>query len=578
MKPARWLLPALDPNGVSELANTLGIRPLTARVLIKRGYGHPDAAHGFLYPSLDDLHDPHGIRDLDIAVERLRRAIADDEKILVYGDYDVDGTASIVILLKSIEMAGGHAHFHVPHRLRDGYGMRLDVVERAAAEGVRLIVSVDTGIRAGDVVRAARELGIDVIITDHHLPEAALPPAVAVLNPNRPDCQYPNKNLCGAGVAFKLAQGLFETLGWSDGKLRRMKESFLRLAAIATVSDVTPLTGENRVIVKHGLRGLGNTRNPGLRALLAVSGFAPGETPTATQIAFRIGPRINAAGRMATATDVIELLLSADETRAREIAGRLQALNQERQETEAGIVRLILRECETAPVTEEQSALVFSGAGWHCGVVGIVASRLVERFCRPVFVISEDAETGEAHGSGRSAAGFHLLEALESMPEVFTKFGGHRQAAGVTIPTGRIEEFRTRLGVYARARLSPEDFRPLVEFDSEMDLAEATGETAEEILSLAPFGFGNPIPVFHVCAAELAGPPSILKEKHVRLNVRSNGKSLSASAWNFAARAADMRAGDLLDLAISFEDDPYGRSRGWPGWTVTLRDARRSRI
>ncbi|MGH9614031.1 MAG: single-stranded-DNA-specific exonuclease RecJ, partial [Bryobacteraceae bacterium] len=473
MKPARWLLPAFDPKGVSELAEALRIRPLTARVLIKRGYGDPAAAHTFLHPSLDDLHDPHGIRDLDVAVERLRRAIAGGEKILIYGDYDVDGTTSVVILLKAIEIAGGTARYHVPHRLREGYGMRLDVVEQAAAEGVRLIISVDTGIRAGEVVQAARELGIDVIVTDHHLPEASLPPAVAVLNPNRPDCQYPNKNLCGAGVAFKLAQGLFETLGWSEEKLRRMKESFLRLAAIATVSDVTPLTGENRVIVKHGLRGLGSTRNPGLRALFDVSGFPPGETPTATQIAFRIGPRINAAGRMATATDVIELLLSADETKAKEIAGRLHSLNQERQETEAGIVRLILQECEAAPIMEDQSALVFSGVGWHRGVVGIVASRLVERFCRPVFVISEDAETGEAHGSGRSAAGFHLLEALESMPELFTKFGGHRQAAGVTIPTVRVEEFRTRFAVYARARLSPEDFHPLIEIDSDMDLAEA---------------------------------------------------------------------------------------------------------
>src|SRR5260370_616112 len=268
--------------------------------------------------------------------------------------------------------------------------MRAEVIERAAAMGVRLIVSVDTGIRASEVVRGARELGIDVIVTDHHLPEAELPPALAVLNPNRRDCSYPEKNLCGAGVAFKLVQALLATLDWTAARRQRVIESFLKLVAIATVADVVPLLGENRIIVKHGLGGLHTVRNPGLRALLQVAGFTAGRAPTSTQVAFRVAPRINAAGRMASADAVIRLFLTDDSAEAQSIAGQLHALNQERQETEADIVAAVLDECTRSPVTDDQIALVFCGADWHRGVVGIVASRLVERFSRPVFVLSED--------------------------------------------------------------------------------------------------------------------------------------------------------------------------------------------
>src|SRR5581483_7348332 len=285
--PANWLIPSADQQSINELADTLQVQPLTARVLINRGFSDPDAARRFLCPSIDDLHDPQLLTNMSDAVARLRRAIECKEKILIYGDYDVDGTISIVLLKKAIELAGGEAEFHVPHRLNEGYGMRSEVVERAAAMNVRLIVSVDTGIRALEVVRAARELGIDVIITDHHLPEAELPPAYAVLNPNRRDCSYPNKNLCGAGVAFKLIHALLATLPWPKEKLARTLKSFLKLVAVATVADVVPLTGENRVIVKHGLDGLNRVYNAGLQALLEVSGLANGRAPSARQVAFQ---------------------------------------------------------------------------------------------------------------------------------------------------------------------------------------------------------------------------------------------------------------------------------------------------
>src|SRR5450432_3000702 len=364
----RWLFPAPDPAAVADLAGALDIGPPAAKVLVHRGLADPAAARRFLDPSFDALHDPLAMRDMPAAVARLTRAILGREKILIYGDYDVDGTMSVVLLTKAIELAGGAAGYHVPHRLKDGYGMRTQVVEAAAEQGVKLIVSVDTGIRAAEVVRRANELSMDVIVTDHHLPEAELPPALAVLNPNRRDCTYPDKNLCGAGVAFKLVHALLATLGWPEEKLSRMLKSFLKLVAVATVADVVPLLGENRIIVKYGLQGLQRVRNPGLRALLEVSGMLDGRAPSARQVAFQIAPRINAAGRMDDAQNVIRMFLTEDLECARVLAKQLHSLNQERQQTEADIVRLVLEECAQVPVTEAQSALVFCGSNWHRGV------------------------------------------------------------------------------------------------------------------------------------------------------------------------------------------------------------------
>ena len=364
----------------------------------------PEAARRFLAPSLDDLHDPMLMRGMPEAMERLRRAIRDREKILIYGDYDVDGTSSVVLLTKAIELAGGAAEYHVPNRLKDGYGMRAAVVEALAEQGVKLIVSVDTGIRAAEVVQRANELGIDVIVTDHHLPEEELPPAIAVLNPNRPDCAYPEKNLCGAGVAFKLAQALMGTQNWSAARVRGVCESMMKIAAIATVADVVPLTGENRVIVKHGLDGLRAVRNHGLRAILDVSGFPHGAAPSSRQVGFQIAPRINAAGRMDTAQSVIEMFLTADPARARELAQQLHDQNAERQQVELEIREV----CEGMEVDPSAGALVYYAEDWHRGVLGIVASRLVERLHRPVFCkLSRNAEDGMAQA--RAAASPHFI-------------------------------------------------------------------------------------------------------------------------------------------------------------------------
>jgi single-stranded-DNA-specific exonuclease len=313
-----WISGEIDRDGARSLAGSLNIGNPAARVLWARGFRDAALARRFFEPALADMHDPLSMAGMADAVARLRLAIGRNEPVLLYGDYDVDGTSAVVILKKAIDLLGGNASFHVPHRLRDGYGMKSEVVEEAAANGVKLIVSVDTGIRANDVVRHAAQFGIDVIVTDHHLPESELPPAIAVLNPNRRDCRYPEKNLCGAGVALKLLQATLKDAGIEPAKSDRLIESFLKIVAIATVADVVPLTGENRVIVKLGLAGLRNVKNVGLRALLEVSGLAEGESPNAGQIAFRVAPRINAAGRMASASDVIEMFLTGDETRARD--------------------------------------------------------------------------------------------------------------------------------------------------------------------------------------------------------------------------------------------------------------------
>jgi single-stranded-DNA-specific exonuclease len=576
-RSARWILPNPDPAIVRSLSETLDIRPLAAGILERRGFVDIDAAREFLQPSLSGLHDPRKMAGMDAAVERIWQAIRAPEPILLYGDYDVDGTTSIVILKTALDLLKARVEFHVPHRLKDGYGMRAEVVEEAAARGVRLIVSVDTGIRATEVVRQARELGIDVIVTDHHLPESELPPAVAVLNPNRSDCTYPEKHLCGAGVTFKLVQALLERSEFSADRRARLLDSFLKLVAIATIADIVPLVGENRVIVQRGLAGLRQVKSAGLRALIGVSGLTEGIPPSAHQIAFRLAPRINAAGRMASARDVIDLFLTSDNARARELAQQLDTLNRERQQAEAEIVNAILAQCSDVAVEDDAAALVFAEPGWHLGVVGIVASRLVERFSRPVFVLSDSAEEGFLSGSGRSIPSFHLLEALESMPGLLHKFGGHRQAAGLTIKREFVMEFRERFHLYASARLTADDMRPQYTVDARASFSDLTERSIRDVFALAPFGFGNPAPLLLSEQADVAGPPRLLGEgKHLKVPLRHQGRTLFFKAWNFGHRLEELQPGNRIDVLFTVEDDPGSQGRGYEGWSFTLKDVRPS--
>jgi single-stranded-DNA-specific exonuclease len=534
-----------------------------ASLLIARGAPDPAAARRFLHPSLQDLHSPFLLRDMDRAVERIFRAIRAGERVEIHGDYDVDGTTSTVILKTAIEMAGGVCSFRIPHRLRDGYGMQIAAVEQAAASGVKLIVSVDTGIRASAVVERARELSVDVVVTDHHLPEAELPRAVAVINPNRPDCPYPNKDLCGVGVAFKLSEALLSQLGWDPAKLRRVLDSFLKLAAIGTVADVVPLTGENRAIVRLGLAGFHTVTSTGLRSLLDVAGLKPGQVPTARQVGFQIGPRINAAGRMDSADHVVELLLTRDESRARHIASELDRWNTLRRAEEDEIKDY----CVNQPVDASQFALVFSGKQWHRGVVGIVASRVVEKHGRPTVILAE--ENGQCAGSARSIPGFHLLDALDSMSDLFTKYGGHSHAAGLTIPAERVDTFRQRLNAYALAHLTPEDLQPAIEIDAVAQLSDLNDEFHANLQSLEPFGSGNRSPLFAALNVEVEREPAFMKEHHIRVNLRQGGRSLTFKGFHFASRAAEFGRGARIDAAFSLEPDHFTG-----GWSPILKDVR----
>ncbi|HEV8524357.1 MAG TPA: single-stranded-DNA-specific exonuclease RecJ, partial [Terriglobales bacterium] len=432
----RWQLLTADEATVARLIPEAKLPLILARLLAIRGVRNGEEATRFLWPALVHLHSPYEMLGMAAAVERLRAAIEHKEKVLIYGDYDVDGTTAIVILKAAIEICGGAADFHVPHRIREGYGMKDDVIERAAEAGVRLIISVDTGIRAFAAAETAHRLGLDLIVTDHHLPQAeGVPRALAVLNPNQPGCAYPCKALCGAGVAFKLVQALLEHAG-----RERLLPSFLKMVAIATIADAVPLVGENRVIAHLGLDGLRSAVNPGLKALIEFAGLDPARRITAGDVAFRIAPRINAAGRMDIAQTVVELFCTREEARARDLAQKLHQLNADRQDEERRIMAEIEARIEADPALREAFCMVVDGEGWHRGVIGIAATRVVEQHGRPAIVVTREGE--EAHGSGRSIPAFHLLDSLESCAHLFTRYGGHAHAVGFALPADRIPDLR----------------------------------------------------------------------------------------------------------------------------------------
>ena len=522
----RWIAHRSDPVKVRTLSaaldNTslrlpLASLPVLSELLLRRGIDEPDGAHRFLAPELSHLHDPLTMSGMRAALDRLLAAVERREKVLIYGDYDVDGTTAIVILKTAIELCGGTADFHVPHRIGEGYGMRGEVIERAASDGVRLIISVDTGIRAFAAAETARRTGVDLIVTDHHLPgNDGVPQALAVLNPNQDGCDYPCKFLCGAGVAFKLAQALLQRrLDRQDHS--RLLRSFLKVVAIATIADSVPLLGENRVFARIGLEGLRSPVNAGLKALLEVAKLADGRQPNAAEVAFRIAPRLNAAGRMDVARDVVELFSVKEVDRARQIAGRLDQLNAERQEEERHILEEVERRLKNEPALREAFCVVVDGDGWHRGVIGIAATRVVEKYGRPALVLSLEGE--EAHGSGRSIAAFHLLDALESCHELLSRYGGHAHAAGFSLPSANVAQLRKRLDAYARERLTPADFEPQLEFDAELGLEEITPELYQGLRLLEPFGMENPEPVFTARGVRLTAPPQNVKDKHVRLRL-----------------------------------------------------------
>jgi single-stranded-DNA-specific exonuclease len=525
----QWIQKATDDDLVVPLIAGLRTDPalrgvanaahILAPLLVRRGITDPDSAGNFLSPALSHLHNPERMMGLRAAVDRIDAAIERTEPILIYGDYDVDGTMAVIILKTAIELCGGSADFHVPHRIREGYDMRDDVIERAAASGIRLIVSVDMGIRAFAPAETAQRLGVDLIVTDHHLPGPdGVPNALAVVNPNQKGCEYPYKQLCGAGVAFKLAQGLIQRR--LDASVQnRLLMSFMKVVAIATIADAVPLTGENRVFASLGLDALRKAVNPGLKALLEVAQISAKRPPTSGEVGFRIAPRINAAGRMDVARDVIELFSVKDAARARELAAKLDHLNSDRQEEERKILRAVEERFTGDPALCNAYCIVVDGEGWHRGVIGITATRIVERYNRPAVVISRDG--AEAFGSGRSIRAFHLLEAIESCGGLFSRYGGHSHACGFAMPSANVADLRAQLDAFARTRLTAADFDPILDLDAELDLAEITPELFQALQLLEPYGMRNPEPVFAARGVQLAAPPRILKDKHVKLKIRA---------------------------------------------------------
>jgi single-stranded-DNA-specific exonuclease len=545
-----------------------------ARLLVTRGFVEEDAVRSFLSPSLDDLHEPMLMLGMAPAVERIQQAMQASEPILIYGDYDVDGTTATVLLKTAIERAApkdkpADVRYHVPHRIREGYGMQTGVLADAAAAGVRLVISVDTGIRAFAAANEARLLGLDLIVTDHHLPDDAMgvPDALAVVNPAQPGCNYPFKSLCGAAVAFKLAHAILEAACETDADRQRLKQtlipSFLKLVAIATIADSVPLEGENRVIASLGLRELRNPVQAGLRALMEVAQIPTDRPPTATEVGFRIAPRINAAGRMDVASDVVELFLTRDRQRAQELASKLNQLNDDRKATEASALEAIDARL-TAMQGDDGSfpalCLVMDDAEWHRGVIGILASRIVDRTGRPALVLTH--EDGHAHGSGRSIVGYHLLDALTAVHQIqsaglFTRFGGHAHAVGFSLPTDRIALLRESMEKHSCTRLEGEMLSPPLECDAEVSLEELNSDFQQWLDRCGPFGVGHREPLFFTRNTELVSEVRFIKEKHVCLEIRAGAARFSAmgwsrrgDAWAERCRRMDLSPGSRIDLAF----------------------------
>jgi single-stranded-DNA-specific exonuclease len=544
VKPIHQVRESADQAVVHALVERLSIPESIATILAGRGYADPDAARAFLRPELGSLIDPWSMAGMEDAVARLTAAIDSGERVLVHGDYDVDGVCGTSLLTRALRQLGADIEPFVPHRMKHGYDFGPAGLARAVEVWASLVLTCDSGITAHETVAAARGEGIDVIVSDHHTPLPQLPDAVAVLNPHRPDCGYPEKVLCGAGVAFKLLHALYQQRGRSVEDLYR----YLDLVAIPTIADLVPLTGENRILARFGLKVLGRTPNPGLRALLGVAGVKSDRPINAGQIAFIIGPRINAVGRMGDSMRGVRLLLTEDENEAKEIAGVVDEENRVRQEVDRATLEEADALLQETFDPDRDRAIVLASPDWHSGVIGIVASRIVERYYRPTVLISLDGQVGK--GSGRSIPGFHLYEALELCNSHLVQFGGHRYAAGVQIRADQVEAFRQSLDAVARERLTPADLVPKLNIDLELPISHVSAELWRFLAHFGPYGQGNPKPVFLARDVALRGTPQVVGEQHLRLRIEvGEGATPEAIAFGQAGESEWLNASSRVDMA-----------------------------
>ena len=543
--------PAAD---VAALSSALHLPPLVAQLLITRGYGDLEAARTYLRPRMEHLHDPALFLGMAEAVERLARAIATGETVLVHGDYDVDGICSSTIMVKVIRYLGGRAVPFLPHRMTDGYDLSDAGVEAAVREGARLVLTCDCGTSAHQAIERLASLGIDTIVSDHHLPSRPVPACVAVLNPRQPDCAYPDKDLCAAGVAFKLSLALVRALGGNENVVLR----HLDLVALATVADVAPLRGENRTFVRYGLRMMAETAHVGLRALIEAAGLAS-TALTAGRIGFVLAPRLNAAGRVGSAMRGVELLLSSDVEQCNRIARELEELNRTRQEIDRETLAQARRMAEGLDL-DAVYGVVLGREGWHPGVIGIVASRLVEDLARPVMLVAVDGGVGK--GSGRSTSRFDLHAGLTACADLLVRYGGHKAAAGITIDPARLAAFAERFNAVARERLTPDDLVPELRIDLQLSTAEVTDDLERLLRHFEPFGIGNPAPVLAVAAGRMLGAPRTVGQNGLKFRLAAPNGSLEALGWGMSDRASEFADGDLVDVAFKLERDAWqGESR-----------------
>lgn len=552
---SRWILPTEpDAAAVRALAAELGLPELLCKLLVARGFSATEDARRYLRPRLDHLHDPSTLGDLDRAVERIVRAIAHGEMILVHGDYDVDGICSTTILTRTIRRLGGKVTPFIPQRITDGYDLTAAGVRAARGAGATLVITCDCGTSATTPVADLQNEGIDVIITDHHLPGGPLPAAYAVLNPRKPGCPSPDKDACAAGVAYKLALAVSKAMGASPNPVLHM----LDLVALATIADVAPLRGENRVLARYGLRLLNETQNIGLRAMIRAAGLDR-KAITAGRVGFILAPRLNAAGRIGSALRGVELLLSTSEEHANPIARELEELNVRRQEMDRRTLEEA-REMVRSLDLERTFGIVLAGEGWHPGVIGIVASRIVEEFGRPTILIA--LEAGEGKGSGRSISPFDLHAGISQCRDLLLRFGGHRSAAGVTIARERVAEFAVRFNDVARAVLTPADLVPELRADLAVDLCEVNEDLEALLRHVEPCGVGNPAPVLVARGVQVVAPPKMVGKDGIRVLLEQHGTRLTALAWGMAHRAAELTPGSVVDVAFRLERDEWnGESR-----------------
>ena len=546
--PLRWsVAPAADPAAARALAEALSVPPPLAALLVQRGADDPATAKSFLRPDLERLSDPFSLAGMREAVAIIAEVVQGKGRILVHGDYDVDGQCATALLTRVLRAAGADALSFVPHRLRDGYDFGAAGVAYAKEMGAALVITCDCGITAVESVTALKALGIRCVVTDHHLPPDLLPPADAVVDPQRPDDTSDLKILCGTGIAFKLAQALAPALGLPAN----LPLHFLDYVALATVADLVPLVGENRILVRHGLRLLGQSRWCGLRALVEVSEVDPDKLK-ASHLGYVIGPRLNAIGRLGDAGDGIRLLLTDDPAEAMSLAQELDRVNEQRQALDQRTLDEALQQLDRECDPDRDAALVLAADGWHPGVVGIVASRVVERYGRPTFLLALDGDLGK--GSGRSITGFDLHSALHECADLLERWGGHKMAAGLTLRRENLAAFRERFAAVGRARLAADDLGPRQRIDVELALDEATIELEKLCRHLEPTGLGNPGPVFGARNV-IWGNPKVVGSGHLKGVLTANGRKLDAIAFGWADRAPNLAA--PVDVAFRLEENSF---------------------